>query len=145
MAALDPQMTPDQAVGRDHFATDWKPGQRVWATWSEPPSTGTWVPGTVARFLQYDLWSTWEVDVEAPDGQVVRVNRDPEELLPLREIGPGRRAVLRKGPGLVPGTCVYEIQRWHDGHLVGKSLARGDEIEEWKTDLRDQGYTVEDA
>lgn len=47
-----------------------------------------------------------------------------------------QRAVIRRGTGLTPGTSVYEITYLHDGREAGRSLARGDEIESWRDDLR---------
>jgi hypothetical protein len=53
-----------------------------------------------------------------------------------------RRATISAGPALNQHT-IYRIDYTQDGHPAGRSLARAEDLESWKTDLAAHGWTVE--
>lgn len=143
MPQIDPTMRPAQAIARTD-AWAWAAGTQVWATWttSASPTDLEWVPGQVLGPSGMGAGAR-EVEVEVYGGRQT-VHRDDVELL-LRHVSEKRRAILRRGAGLNPGTSVYEITYLHDGKVAGQSLARGDEIDSWRDDLRREGYTLEES
>jgi hypothetical protein len=55
-----------------------------------------------------------------------------------------RIATIHATPGL-NATPVYVIEYTKDGQPAGRSYARAADLEEWKTDLTADGWTVTDT
>jgi len=56
-----------------------------------------------------------------------------------------RIATIHATPGLNATTRMYVIEYTKDGVPAGRSYAKDTDLEEWKTDLTADGWTVTDA
>lgn len=57
---------------------------------------------------------------------------------------PSKVAKLRPNSYL-GDTLIYSIVYLQDGVAVGRGFARGDELDEWRTDLKAAGWTLDET